>query len=417
MDSKVQLLEKIHQLEKDIWLMKSELNPKRSPPKMVILIRSINDWFRNYFPFISAIAAGLVLLLAYFVYGVDPLQSYRDTSEKIKNEGITKQTSNFYVDLGETLLKRAEFKSAEKAFQSALEIKPTRVDATVGILRSQIFKPLEGEKYYKPEVVEAKLVILRNLNPDDYVVHYSEGILHLDRKELDQAKLSFKKAAEINPAFVGSDNMLGLTNLQAKDDISEAISNFTKGLAKDPHYAETHGNLGTCYLLTEEFDKAIEHLETSYNLAASPFTALMLGDAYLYKGGEGSIDKAFRSHQRALTLLEDPNVKDVEYISSTLFNYMPEKKGDRALSKNYVYTNNSIQNKAFARYAISFDYALLKRFPEADAEFAKALALEHGLDYLRFFQWKMVSLKNFLSLDDDVNAWFTAKGNALYDME
>jgi tetratricopeptide (TPR) repeat protein len=418
MDNKVQFLERLHHLEREVLAIKSELLPESKPGRLIVMTRAANEWFRNYFPLISAVSAALVILIAYFVYHVDPLQSYRETREKIDNERLTKQTSEFYTRLGEKLLNRAEFKSAENAFNRALEIRPTNLDATVGVLRSQIFKPLEGQKYYKPEVVEAKLAHLRSVSGrDDYIIYYYEGILQGDHEEYAEAKKSFAKAAEMNPNFIASYNMMGMTTLQAKGEVVEAISNFQHALEIDPRYAATHFNLGSCYLLVEEYDKAIEHLDKSDKLFADPITAIMLGDAYLYKGGEGSIEKAFRAHELALSLLDDPNIKDVEYISSSIFNYMPSKRGDRELTKNYVYTNNSIQNKAFAHYALSFDYALLKRFREADVEFAKALGLESRLDYSRFFQWKIFSLMNFLVMDEAVKRWFQSKKNFLYKIE
>lgn len=394
------LLARFHRLEENLEEIKLHLGLPMKQSMFTYKLSRFNSLFNSYWVLISFISAILLISYVYYTFGVDYFEDYRKLA-------ITRSSAEFYRKLGDQMLSRAEFKSAEEAYQEALKINPNNIAATQGILRTQILEPLKGEKYYRPEVVEAKLShLVAVLGHDDYLIHYYRGILHSDQNEFGKAKEEFNKTVVSNPDFVAAYNTLGTTNLQAKDDIGEAISNFRKALEIDPNYAATHLNLGRSYLLTEDFDKAVEHLTRANNLSPQAESALLLGDAYLFKGGEDSINTARRNHEYALTILESSTESDNYTSSFSVFNYMPTKLGDRETIKNYVYTNNEKQNKAFVHYALSFDNALMKKFAEADKEFNLAYELESGSDYQVFFQYKIISLMNYLEMDPEVKSWF-----------
>lgn len=400
------LLSRFHRLEENLEEIKLHLGLPMRQSMFTYKLSRFNSLFNSYWVLASFISALLILGYVYYAFGVDYFEDYRKLA-------TTRSSAEFYRKLGDQMLSRAEFKSAEEAYQEALKINPNNLAATQGILRTQVLEPLKGEKYYRPEVVEAKLNHLMTiLGQDDYLIHYYRGILHSDQYEYDEAKRAFGKTIASKPDFVAAYNMFGTTNLQAQDDIGEAISNFSKALEVDPNYAVTHLNLGRSYLLTEDFDRAIEHLARSKKLSPQAEAALMLGDAYLYKGDDDSVSNARREHEYALTILENKTEND-NYVSSfSIFNYMPTRPGDRETIRHYVYTNGDKQSKAFVHYALSFDHALMKKFKEADKEFNSAYELESGSDYKTYFQYKVLSLMGFVKMDPEVKSWFETKSNA-----
>ena len=403
LEGEAALLARFHRLEENLEEIKLHLGLPMKQSLFRYKLGRFNSLFNSYWVLISFVSAILLVGYVYYAFGVDYFEDYRKLA-------ITRSSAEFYRKLGDQMLSRAEFKSAEEAYQEALKINANNIAATQGTLRAQVLEPLKGEKYYRPEVVEAKLShLITAQGHDDYLIHYYRGILHSDQNNFDEAKKEFVKTIESKPDFVAAYNMLGTTNLQAEDDIDEAIANFGKALEIDPNYAVTHFNLGRSYLLAGDFARAIEHLTRSKRLSPRAEAALMLGDAYLYKGGADAVANARRDHEYALTILESATQNDNYTASFSIYNYMPARPGDRKTIKHYVYTNNEKQDKAFAHYALSFDYALTGQFGEADREFKTAYELESGSDYRVYFQYKILSLMNHVTMAPEVSGWFGKK--------
>lgn len=67
------------------------------------------------------------------------------------------------------------------------------------------------------------------------------------------------------------------------------------------------------------------------------------------------------------------------------------------------------EKKAFARYALAFDKAILGDFDGADAEWAEASRSDSLRNFADFFTNKMQSILNFLKLEPGSKQWFTNK--------
>jgi tetratricopeptide (TPR) repeat protein len=100
------------------------------------------------------------------------------------------------------------------------------------------------------------------LNPADASAHYNLGLLHLQRKELEQARERFQKAIEIDPDDVDSHYQLGRI-ARAQGRYADAISHFNETVARDPQHAqhEVWREVGATYLAANQFDDAREALE------------------------------------------------------------------------------------------------------------------------------------------------------------
>ncbi len=138
---------------------------------------------------------------------------------------------------------------------------------------------------------------------------------------------------------------------------------------------------------------------------------MLLGVARLYegKGDKNSVEGALNEHLYALTLVSDPEIKEKNYESSSIYNYMPQAPDDRETIKNTVFMNYKSQHEAFILYLLSFDYALLHNFDKADEEFKRAFDLEHASYYSGCMDYQIESMKHFLAMDEKAKVWLGAK--------
>ena len=100
------------------------------------------------------------------------------------------------------------------------------------------------------------------LNPADASAHYNLGLIHLQRKELDEARQSFLRAVEIDPEETDAHYQLGRIS-RMKNDYAEAIRHFEPVVERDPTHAqhEIWREVGATYLAAGQFEDAREALE------------------------------------------------------------------------------------------------------------------------------------------------------------
>ncbi|HVG39356.1 MAG TPA: tetratricopeptide repeat protein, partial [Pyrinomonadaceae bacterium] len=75
------------------------------------------------------------------------------------------------------------------------------------------------------------------LNPADASAHYNLGLIHLQRKELGEARARFARAVEIDPEEVDSHFQLGRI-AREEGRLPEAIEHFGQVVARDPAHAQ-----------------------------------------------------------------------------------------------------------------------------------------------------------------------------------
>jgi len=392
---RTQSLKRLHQLEEEIELLKAELEPPSKRSKLRRRFRRFRKFIISYWFLFSFLVAFLTVVYVKVKFDIDYFEDYRNIS-------TTKELSEFYRQLGDTLMADIEWTAAEDAYRTALEINRNNIEATYGIIKAQVFKPIEGEKFFATEVVEAKLNYLLSHFPDDYQVYFLKGLLHLYQGDNENAKLWFQKAINKNPNFVGGYINLGFIK-QRSFDIEGAVRNFKKALELSPNYVTAHNNLGFLYLILANFTESVEHLKRAYDLSPNLLTAINLGDAYRYSG---RFDTALRWHQHALDVMREPGIENDRYIGGLwLYNYMPQKSGDLETIKLSVEVSSLRQKKVFVHYALSFDFALKKNFKKADEEFKTGLKLDQSLQYGNFFVNKILSIVNLLDMDEEVREW------------
>jgi tetratricopeptide (TPR) repeat protein len=100
------------------------------------------------------------------------------------------------------------------------------------------------------------------LNPADASAHYNLGLLHLQRKEYDEARERFGRAVTIDPEEIDSHYQLGrIARIQGR--LPDAIAHFTDVVSRDEHHAqnEVWREIGETYLAAGQFEDARNSLE------------------------------------------------------------------------------------------------------------------------------------------------------------
>lgn len=426
MDS-TQLLEKLTELDTEIQKLKDELSQqeKTNWQKVKAAVKSIFEWISDHWAF-SALVVGAVL---YWAFGLSLI-------EDIRHKAIANNSAEYYRKLGDKMMERAEFKAAEEAYRSALEINSYNIDARHRLLRVQVLQPLIGASRYNPVVANARLTYLKDLFKDDenylqenYILPYWEGIVLRDQGNFQKAKDCFEASKTRNDQFIGSYIELGYTYMVDGYDVESALNYFQQAKAKDPNHAQVSNSIGYIYLVKANFTadpsqrnnfikQAIDNLTASDNLLPRADTKLHLGDALRYQKGKDNIQAALRAHLKALSLVNNASEGSSHNTFELTFVFLPEKPGERRAG--YVQVDTEEKLKIFILYAIAFDYALLENNKLAEKNFQEASKLDNFVEkrsnerdplnqkseFNFFFANKILSIVNLVEPSPTVHDWF-----------
>ena len=100
------------------------------------------------------------------------------------------------------------------------------------------------------------------LNPADASAHFQLGLIHLQRKELDEAKARFTRAVEIDADEVDAHFQLGRIN-RMQNDLTGAITEFEQVVARDEGHSqhEIWREIGATYLAANQYADSQDALE------------------------------------------------------------------------------------------------------------------------------------------------------------
>lgn len=116
--------------------------------------------------------------------------------------------------------------------------------------------------FQKLEEAQKELLLIINLNPDNYFYYYRVGEIFFQRHYTDNAAVYFKKALERKPTHVDSLFRLGEINYEAKR-YTEALNDMKACLKSDPSYKKANYYVGMVYLSNKNYSQAISEFEKS----------------------------------------------------------------------------------------------------------------------------------------------------------
>jgi tetratricopeptide (TPR) repeat protein len=157
--------------------------------------------------------------------------------------------------------------------------------------------PKEARKHLDEGMKRAKE------NPEDAAKHFQKaleiypkfaraeamlGVTQFQRKLLDEAEGSAKKAIAVEPGLGGAHTLLGKVYVQ-KQDYSAAELELLQGARLDPTSWEPPYQLARCYSGMKQYDKAMQYALQAHQSAGAPTTThLLMVDVYLAKQDPGN---------------------------------------------------------------------------------------------------------------------------------
>lgn len=232
-----------------------------------------------------------------------------------------------------------------------------------------------------------------------------QGQIHLERDDIDRARMSFDRALALDPHCSEAYHGWGMLYAKRKE-YERALGEYGKALELDPLSAETRNNRGDIFRTLKQYDRAIAefaraieinpHLIIAYNNRADTYT-----DTRNY-------DKALADRTRVLAI--NPNSYEGFYNRGVLYRLMGDYEKSLADFNRAIQINSSSPlaylgraalfeqrrdvDKALADYGtvIELDstsvsaycsrgklYANKKDLPKALADFSKAIEINPSL--------------------------------------
>jgi tetratricopeptide (TPR) repeat protein len=397
------LLTRLHELESELQAIKAKLIKPKKPNTVDRYLRRPWDWVLNNWGFCFFVLGLCFAVWTYARYGVGYFESQKST-------WLRRESSESYRRLGDKLILYGEFKAAKDAYSRALKINDGNIEATRGLLKTEVLEPLEGQNYVIPEIAQTRIDHLREMmkteeesglagflgwrtktiEKEGYLVDFFEGLLHQDQNESDQAKVSYRHSFEKNPQFIYgyiAHAMLDYEN----HNYDSAITTLEAARNQDPNSAYVLDVLGACYMFKKEFQKAAGYFSESLRISSTLSNSLELSEAkrYLMEAADATqLDEA------TLELVSDTKNEKERFLENDLiFGFLPENKDEAAPNENQ--TLRTLDEKKMAvYYALALDHALNQGFERANESFTKAALLDPGKKYNSYVRNRIVSLEH-----------------------
>ncbi len=138
--------------------------------------------------------------------------------------------------------------------------------------------------------------------------HYKMGISSLKEGNFQMAYVHLQRALPLNPDNKDVLHGLGIVYLHF-EKIKESEDYFLKAISIDPNFSEAHNNLGTLYMRTGQWEKAIKSFKKALSnpLYHSPETAFYnMGMSYYRMGNFALAIDAFRDSIRRSPMFSLP---------------------------------------------------------------------------------------------------------------
>jgi adenylate cyclase len=162
---------------------------------------------------------------------------------------------------------------AQRAFEQALEIDRSSVDAKLGLATVLVRKLAEGwSPPRREDQARAEQLLLEALERDTNraAAHYAMGMLRRVQNRLTEAQIEFETTIALDRNHARSFFRLGQT-LMYVGRPEAGIPHIEKAIRlnpRDPNIARPYANLGLCHLLLSHVDEAIDLLKQAR--AANP---------------------------------------------------------------------------------------------------------------------------------------------------
>ncbi len=280
-----------------------------------------------------------------------------------------------YNMLGTALDRFAEFDAARKAFEQAVALDPTLVEAHINFAMSLAESgDLQGAAGQLTAAIQ-----LQPNSPSAARAHYLLAKIYEDQ-ENGRALNELEAASKIDPQDEQTWLELGSLKSESGDEAG-ALAAFQRAAGCNPRDAESQYQLGSEYLIEGDARQAAVHLELARKLMPKPTLALLYKlDRALRKTGD--LQQAQQVRAQAQTLLAQDTEANRRFQEAEALDHdgvMLEQQGDvaKAQEKYKAALEINPQENRF-RYNYALALCRLGRWQQGIAELNEVLENDPG---------------------------------------
>lgn len=336
------------------------------------LIGALNSISSNWPIFILSLSL-FGVLIGWVIFDVSPLQPFEEIAFKqseyrlsAEQESMKSEMVSRHLKLGNTFLNVMQLEAAKNEFEEALKLDPLNLSAQKGLFKSELFLPIM-ENDYDPEIMEKRLNLILEENPDDPHAYLFLGMLYKDINH-EQALTYYEKAIDKDPSIAAAYFGIGtIYDLQNKPD--DAITMYEKALNLSKWNQPFLDNLGFQYCQRKEYQKSIQHYELLLRLNPRFLSAYYtISNAYRLTG---NLEQARSDQEILIKLLDNKNVTSLKRNKEMWF---------YSFNSECVFFYDYPEKKFYAYYNLALTYYLLGNETEAIQYVKKANDLQIDKD-------------------------------------
>jgi tetratricopeptide (TPR) repeat protein len=219
----------------------------------------------------------------------------------------------------------SEWPSIAKHLPDPNTASPKMLESQADILRARRF-PKTALDYYN-------YALQRGGNQAQ--IYKKIGMTHLEMREIELARLCFKKVVKINRKDAEGWNDLGAVEYLDKNN-SAAVGDYKRAVKLDPKSAVYHSNLGVAYFDRKDYKSSSSELEIAMRIDPQIFTRSS-GSAGVSAHVLSSGDRARFCLEMAKSYARQGNVAEMLHSLSVAseagMDIMPEMNKDKALAE------------------------------------------------------------------------------------
>ncbi len=285
------------------------------------------------------------------VRGIQVELSSSEQTELARNRSVVPEAYEYYLKGRFENAKRTQegFISAEDYFKRAIEKDNTFAGAYAGLAETYMNMSSYQMRPAKEIIPKAKEAAAKALQLDERLAeaHSVLAAIRFYNLEPQGVEAEYQRAIALNPGFAQGLHWYALF-LAATGRKDESFTEIKLARDIDPKSMIINANVGWCYYLAGDYDKAIEaeketlRLDPSFGIAYG-----YLGQAYLEKGQFDAALEAFRKN----VSLEPANLARKAELANAYFH-----AGKKAQGQEIVEEFRHLEGK---RYVSSYDWAMI----------------------------------------------------------
>jgi len=358
---------------------------------MVDILNSISFLSSNW-PFFLFLISIIVILIGRIFKGISIFQTLEEIAYKQQNYRRVQDLRQFKdkmvirnINLGNSFLDAYNLEAAKTEFEKALNKDPTNIEAHMGLIKSEVFQPLERDlAYYDPDIAEKKIDLILKENENDKHALLFLGIVYT-AIDNEKALICLNKAILSDPKFaIAYSNIAKVYAMQNKND--ESLATMKKAASLSKWNPIINNSLGYQYLINDMYEEAIKQLD--FLLRFDPYFLIAYWNITNSYRMFGRFQLAYKRQKKLIELLEDENVTSLKRNQLRWFFNTESDKG--------VIFYDLIGKKSYSYYSMALTCYLIDSKKEAQEYIDKAQELRgcDKISSLEFLNFNIKCLKD-----------------------